>query len=269
MLGFLKLAAACLVSSVGLISCGSSESTNEDVSKQESHHDHSHSELTEYQSDERPKLSLSVTADPVVGVNIHISSDLDVVPSAASGKHVNGEGHFHLLVNGSKVLRFYNEWIHYSDLEPGVNVVAVEMATNDHSIYSWQGEKLRAEVLVERTEVSGHHHHSAESIEFVGEKPALSIDVSEDPMSGWNVHLEYSGIEIDPFTGGGKHRDGAGHLHLYANGQKLSRLYGRDTHVPELPKGEVELSVGFYNNEHLPFTWNGQPIVATTVVMNQ
>ena len=156
MLGFQKLAATCLVLSLGLISCGSGDSTNEDVSKQESHHDHSHSELTEYRSDERPKLSLSVTVDPVIGANIHISSDLEVVPSAASAKHVNGEGHFHLLVNGSKVLRFYNDWIHYSDLEQGVNVVAVEIATNDHSIYSWQGEKLRAEVLVERTESSGH-----------------------------------------------------------------------------------------------------------------
>ena len=103
---------------------------------------------------------------------------------------------------GRLVLRFYNEWIHYSDLEPGVNVVAVEMATNDHSIYSWQGEKLRAEVLVERTEVSGHHHHSAESIELRWKKPALSIDVSEDPMSGsWNVHLAYSGIEINSIYG--------------------------------------------------------------------
>ena len=58
-----QLAAACLVLSVGLISCGSSDD-NEDVSKQESHHDHAHFELTEYQSDERPKLGLSVTADP-------------------------------------------------------------------------------------------------------------------------------------------------------------------------------------------------------------
>lgn len=269
-IGSPKLLLTCLLLSTGLLACGSGNSATEAVAQEEVHHHHSHSQLTEYQSSQRPKLSVVATADPVTGVNIHVSSDLEVMPSAASGEHVNGQGHFHLVVNGSKVLRFYNEWIHYSDLEQGTNTIAVEMATNDHAVYSWQGAKLVAEVVVEQTEVSSghHHHHSMGSLEFVGDQPALGINVIEDSVSGWNVHLEYSGVNIDPTAGDGKHRDGVGHLHLYANGEKLSRLYGQDAHISELPKGEVELSVGLYNNEHRPYTWNGEQIVATVVVAN-
>ena len=60
--------------------------------------------------------------------------------------------------------------------------------------------------------------------------------------------------------------DGEGHLHIYANGQKLGRLYGTATHIPALPEGDVEITVGAFSNDHSPYVIDGEPVEASTTI---
>ena len=65
---------------------------------------------------------------------------------------------------------------------------------------------------------------------------------------------------LSPENVNGDHVAGEGHLHIYANGQKLGRLYGTATHIAALPDGDVEISVVAYTNDHMPYELDGQPI---------
>ena len=90
----------------------------------------------------------------------------------------------------------------------------------------------------------------------------------EDKKSGWNVYVELAGMVIDPVMGDGNHVDGAGHLHLYLNGEKTARLYGTATHIDSFPNGKFEVMVALYNNLHKPYAANGETLSATALVVN-
>lgn len=278
----MKYHVLCLMFACLLAACGSAsndladdpepaeliQTVDHEVEVDHGGHGHDHSILREFVGSGSPKLSVEVTADSARGVNVHVTSDLQVAPFAASSHHVDGQGHYHLLVDGVKVLRFYNEWIHYSDLAPGDHTVGVELAANDHSVYAWDGKKVSAEPAISLKESSAHHHHSGAFVEFVGASPTLDIEVIEDKKSGWNVYVELAGMVIDPTMGADNHVDGVGHLHLYVNGEKASRLYGTATHIESLPHGEVEVMVALYNNLHKPYVHNGDTLSASALVVN-
>ena len=158
----MKYHVLCLMFACLLAACGSApndladdpepaeliQTVDHEVEVDHGGHGHDHSILREFVGSGSPKLSVEVTADSARGVNVHVTSDLQVAPFAASSHHVDGQGHYHLLVDGVKVLRFYNEWIHYSDLAPGDHTVGVELAANDHSVYAGDGKKFSAETAI-------------------------------------------------------------------------------------------------------------------------
>jgi hypothetical protein len=230
--------------------------------------DHGHG-MVEVAADGAPSVDIEVSADPAGGVNIHvISEDYAVTPRAASTEHVDGEGHFHLFVDGEKVLRFYNEWIYFAGVTEGEAVIAVELSANDHRAYAVDGERILAETtfVVPEHSHDAHSHGEATSVEFVGVVPTLEVEVVDDPESGWNAFVSFDGFVLSPENASGDHVDGEGHLHIYANGQKLGRLYGPATHIGALPEGDVEISVVAYTNDHDPYVIDGQPVSAATTV---
>ena len=113
---------------------------------------------------------------------------------------------------------------------------------------------------------AGHHHGEPEPMEFVGAAPAIGLRVEADPKSGYNVFVTLDGMELSAENASGDHVDGQGHLHLYANGQKVGRLYGSATHLPVLPAGDVELRVAAYSNDHRPYVVDGVAVAASTMV---
>ncbi|MEQ8839618.1 MAG: hypothetical protein RIB98_01445 [Acidimicrobiales bacterium] len=230
--------------------------------------DHEHG-VVEVAADGAPTVDLDVVADPAGGVNIHVMTEnFTPNPQAASTDHVEGEGHFHLYVDGEKVLRFYDEWIYYAGVTEGDVEIGVSVNANDHRTYAVDGEEIRADMAFTVPEHShdDHSHEEAEGVEYVGDAPALGLEVVEDPMSGWNAFLTVGGMTLSPEHASGEHVDGEGHLHIYANGQKLGRLYGTATHLAALPEGEVEISIVAYTNDHQPYLVDGQPVSAATTV---
>ena len=98
-----------------------------------------------------------------------------------------------------------------------------------------------------------HAHHDHEALLPVqGDPPppTLGIDISRDPKSGWNLKIATTNFRFSPENASGPHRTGEGHAHLYVNGQKRARIYGRWFHIGDLPKGEVDVRVTLNSNDH-------------------
>ena len=242
---------------------------DEDHEHDVTHDDHDDHAMVEVAAEGAPEVDIEVFADPAGGVNIHVlTENYTVAPRAASTEHVEGEGHFHLFVDGEKVLRFYNEWIHFAGVTEGDVDMAVELSANDHRAYAIDGERITADVTfaVPAHEHDDHGHDEATPVDFVGDTPTIELEVVDDPKSGWNAFLTLDGMTLSPEHASTDHVDGEGHLHIYADGQKLGRLYGSATHIGALPEGEVEISVVAYTNDHNPYLADGQPISAAATV---
>ena len=96
--------------------------------------------------------------------------------------------------------------------------------------------------------------------------PSVKIAVKPDPMAGWNLHVVTKDFTFAPDQASGHHVPGQGHAHVYANGVKLSRLYGPWMHLDTLPLGHVEIEVTLTSNDHRPLTVGGEPVAAKTEV---
>jgi hypothetical protein len=232
--------------------------------------DHDHGSPVDFEGADIPTLGVGVEPDPAGGINITVdTTNFVVAPEAASTTHVEGEGHFHLYVDGTKVQRFYNEAIYFAGVTEGEVTVMVELSANDHRTYAVDGEPIVAMVTVDVPphDHGAHSHGDAGQVAWGGDAPQMAIEVVEDPKSGYNALITIDGMTLSAENINGDHVDGEGHLHLYVNGQKVGRLYGGATHIPVLPVGEVEITVGAFSNGHRAYVIDGEPIEASTSVM--
>ena len=233
-------------------------------------HDHDHGSPVDFEGADIPTLDVSVEPDPAGGINITVdTTNFVVAPEAASTTHVEGEGHFHLYVDGTKVQRFYSEAIYFAGVTEGEVTVMVELSANDHRTYAVDGEPIVAMVTVDVPphDHGAHSHGDAGQVGWAGDAPQMAIKVVEDPKSGYNALITIDGMTLSAANVNGDHVDGEGHLHLHVNGQKVGRLYGDATHIPVLPVGEVEITVGAFANDHSVYVIDGEPIEASTLIM--
>ena len=216
-----------------------------------------------------PGIEIQITPDPKSGQNLQVMvTDFTISPRNASSDPVDGEGHLHLYVDGERQARFYNEWLHLS-LEPGEHVVEVEVSANDHSAYGIDGEPIRAAATVTVPEPGDGHSHGHDDVLDVADAdaiPSIDLAVFEDPKSGWNLQVSVENFAITPEAASTDHVDGQGHMHIYVDGQKLTRLYGEWWHLSALPEGDHEVMVELSANDHRAYTVGGEPIVAITTI---
>ena len=184
---------------------------------------------------------ITAMPDPAAGVNVFVTTtEFRVAPESASSDHVDGEGHFHLYVDGEKRLRFYNEAIHVEGIPEGPVEIAVELSTNDHGAYADGGEPIVAttSITVPPHDHGTHDHGEPEPAELAGDTPELSISVLPDASSGWNAFIDLEGFVLSGEHASADHVEGEGHIHLYIDDLKVMRLYGRAAHLATIPAGE-------------------------------
>jgi len=130
-----------------------------------SDHVHADHEVVDVDASQAPSISLEIVEDPKSGWNLAATVDnFTFAPRAASTEAVNGEGHMHLYVDGTKMGRLYGPNWHIAELTEGEHEIVVEMSNNDHSPYSVAGVVITASATVvvsaeqamEATE--GHDH---------------------------------------------------------------------------------------------------------------
>lgn len=230
---------------------------------------HSHDQTHDLPADEAPAVTAEASLDPVGGVNLRIDTErFTWAPESASGDHVPGEGHAHVYVDGEKIARVYTPWFHLDGLEPGTRQLRVDLTANDHAGYAADGEPVAETLTVEVPEpgeMDGHHHHGDDA-GHDGTGMDVSLEVTEDPMSGWNVTVDVSGFAFAPEHASGEHVPGEGHGHLYVDGQKVARLYGEAFHLEGLEAGTREIRVALYGNDHLPYLVDGAAVDATATI---
>ena len=87
--------------------------------------------------------------------------------------------------------------------------------------------------------------------------PTVALSVSEDPISGWNIHLETTDFTFAPEHSGEEHIKGEGHAHLYVDDEKIARVYGPWFHLAELSPGKHTIRVTLNSNDHHPLQKDG------------
>ena len=94
-------------------------------------------------------VSMKVTPDAMKGHNLILRTrGFRFAPEHASGKHVTGEGHAHLYVDGVKRTRLYGPAFYLGDLGPGRHTIRVTLNANDHRDYLRGGKALAAQATV-------------------------------------------------------------------------------------------------------------------------
>jgi hypothetical protein len=107
-----------------------------------------------------------------------------------------------------------------------------------------------------------HYEMTHGKIELSGaaQRPSVEIKIHRDPVSGWNIEVITENFRFSPEHAGRKHVPGEGHAHLYIDGVKITRLYGRWYYLGTLSPGTHEIEVTLNANSHDDFTVHGEKI---------
>ena len=120
-------------------------------STQTAEHDHSqhdHSQLIDV-TGPAPTLEIEMIPDSMAGWNLHLKvSNFSFSGDHAGQSNVEGEGHAHLHVNGSKITRIYGDWFYIESLPEGTSVIEVGLYSNDHMGLSVDGQPIIQTVTV-------------------------------------------------------------------------------------------------------------------------
>jgi hypothetical protein len=109
---------------------------------------------------------------------------------------------------------------------------------------------------------------AAEPIELPAgaEAPRLRLTATPDAMGGFNLRVSMANFRLAPEHTGGRPVAGEGHLHLYVDGAKHTRLYGNWFYLDGLAPGAHALRVEAVANNHAPYHHGGEPVSATAAV---
>ena len=114
---------------------------------------HDHSKMIEIPESSAPVLSAVLHHEGGCAYNLHLTvSNFRFAPENANGSHVDGEGHAHIYVDGTKLARVYSDWFHFS-APKGSKMLKVTLTANDHSALAVGGVPITSSVAL--TECQG------------------------------------------------------------------------------------------------------------------
>ncbi len=97
--------------------------------------------------------------------------------------------------------------------------------------------------------------------------PKVDLIVHPDARQGWNLELKLTDFKLTPENVNqamGSYQEG--HIHLYIDGKKVTRIYGNWYYLPELPPGRHEIRVGLTGNSHEMLMVQDQEIGDTEII---
>ncbi|EKE45376.1 hypothetical protein OCGS_0466 [Oceaniovalibus guishaninsula JLT2003] len=115
---------------------------------------------------------------------------------------------------------------------------------------------------------ASHDHAALLSLPQGPDAPTLDVNLTRDPVAGWNLHMRTANFAFAPQSAGLAHRAGQGHAHVYVNGAKIGRFYGPWVHLDALPDGPVEVAVTLNANDHRALAVNGTPVARRLTIDN-
>jgi len=129
-------------------------------------------------------------------------------------------------------------------------------------------------------EVVMDHSHMPINVPTTAEIPALSLHLTKDAMSGYNLALNIQKYTLIPppevlsmpemmnSTINATSGFIEGHAHLYINGVKIQRVYGKNIHLPQglFKEGINTVSVTLNNHGHMYWVAKDKKILATLYI---
>lgn len=112
----------------------------------------------------------------------------------------------------------------------------------------------------------GAHSHSGLDVAGWGAIPSVEVSISADSKSGWNLKADVENFVLAPQSVSTENVEGEGHMHLYVDGVKITRMYDEWHHIDGLSEGRHEIRVELSANDHSVLTANGVPIDDTVVI---
>ncbi len=114
------------------------------------------------------------------------------------------------------------------------------------------------------------HNHSPKKLPHTALTPQLKISINEDAMSGFNLHLQINNFQLESPRQEGNPPNNIveGHGHLYINGTKIQRVYGKDVHIPgkHINEGVNQISVTLNGHDHSAWSKDGKEIISTIFI---
>ncbi|WP_421385272.1 hypothetical protein ACOJQI_11065 [Bacillus salacetis] len=98
---------------------------------------------------------------------------------------------------------------------------------------------------------SSHSAHGFVEIPAGYEPPSVKIVVTQDQSKSWLLEVRTENFTFTPKKAGTATPSyNEGHAHLYINGKKINRLYGRYYNLGMLKQGENKIKVTLNSNNH-------------------
>lgn len=111
-----------------------------------------------------------------------------------------------------------------------------------------------------KTMYGSHHEHIPLEIPETYPQPTVRLEIINDPMGGYNLHLQTTNFRFAPENAGKEQIFGEGHAHLYVNDEKIARVYGNWYYLPPMKQGRYDIEVTLHGNGHELLTYGGEPI---------
>jgi hypothetical protein len=97
--------------------------------------------------------------------------------------------------------------------------------------------------------------------------PEIRFDMVEDELGGLNINISTTNFVFTPENVDGEHVPGEGHAHLYIDGSKVARVYGKWFYIPPLDPGTYTIRMTLNANTHETYITGGGSIEAIREVV--
>lgn len=142
------------------------------------------------------------------------------------------------------------------------------------------GRKAAAPDAASKTPSQMDHSHIPIAVPETAPKPHMSIALTRDVMSGYNLQIHTANYDMSPPPIGVPMEAFLdprvspasgfvqGHAHLYINGEKVQRVYGNHIHLPasHFKTGINQLNVTLNNHAHMFWTADEKQIISSVFI---
>lgn len=155
----------------------------------------------------------------------------------------------------------------------GVVLTVALQTTNaiDHSAMTGMdmGDAVMSDMSdMDMSAAGAAHQHPPRNVTLDAPMPSVTHLVFPDTMDGYNVQIMPRNFTFTPAAINREVQDNEGHVHIYVNDAKISRVYGSWFHLPStiFQPGENEVRVTLNANDHSEWAINGEPISSAVKV---
>ncbi|OZM58479.1 hypothetical protein CIB95_02615 [Lottiidibacillus patelloidae] len=112
----------------------------------------------------------------------------------------------------------------------------------------------KVDEIIEKISVVPIDVNEPDTVEAVAKNEKRSLSIKHE-VKGHDVYIEcyVPNFHFSKENVGKRNKDGEGHIHLYLNGEKITKIYKAAFIVKGLPSGKHKLKIEIAHNNHTPY----------------